>query len=149
MLVGLNDVTVRGAKGGSYPVSDFATIPRRPPRSGRCRDRWWRIRFRSVGDAVGDLARNALDGDGDSQAGGRFRYQFQVLSGDVNRDGQVNRADMTQAMASASLSLGEAGYSLANDVDGNGIIDSADFAIIGLQSGTAHAGLDRDKLDAG
>ena len=138
VFVGWTDLTVRGDTGGDYPILNFSYNPETSTAV-------WTLSKPlaadtvsvQVHDAVGDLARNALDGDTDTRAGGSFVYQFQVLPGDANQDGQVDRSDIIRAMTQSSRELGDAGYSFTSDIDGNGVIDSVVLAAIGAQTGTA------------
>ncbi len=85
---------------------------------------------------VTDLAGNALDGDTDGDAGGRFRHQFSVLPGDVDGDGRVDGADYALARTHVPLEINDVAYALASDIDGDGRIDDSDLEAIEGRAGT-------------
>jgi hypothetical protein len=86
---------------------------------------------------VVDLDGNRLDGDGNGRPGGPFSYQISSLPGDVNRDGRVDRADVLLATVQSTVSVGRPNYVLAHDVDGSGVIDDSDRAVVQNLVGSA------------
>jgi hypothetical protein len=88
-------------------------------------------------EAVLDGAGNLLDGDwtdatsvfpsGKGTNGGDFRFQFNALPGDVDRNGVVELADQQAVFSRVFNSLGMAEYLDAVDIDGNGKITVADL----------------------
>lgn len=83
---------------------------------------------------------------GNGSAGGDFRFQFNALPGDTNRDGRVTAFDTLDARArqfAATTTTGSAtrGYNPFADVDGSGRILSTDFALVRAhQSATLPSG---------
>jgi hypothetical protein len=70
---------------------------------------------------------------GDGSAGGDFRFAFNVLPGDVTRDGAVLAEDYASVRkrfftTSASPGTGDAAYSAFHDIDGDGQVLAADYA---------------------
>jgi hypothetical protein len=86
---------------------------------------------------VTDIDHNPLDGEwadgadaypsGDGIAGGLFQFRVNVLPGDVDQSGSpVNAADL-RAVRSSQGALREVGYSPFCDVNGDGVVNAADF----------------------
>ena len=96
----------------------------------------------AVEDAVGNL----LDGEwtggagasvsGDGVAGGDYVFRFNVLTGDVDRNGIVEVADEQQIRASFGRNVNDASYSVFKDIDGNGWIVARDAATARVRLGT-------------
>jgi hypothetical protein len=89
--------------------------------------------------AIADLPGLSLDGEwtdsvstfsGDGLAGGQLQFRFNVLPGDVDGSGQVSSADLRSNLAFQFKGVGQAGYSAAQDLDGNGAINIQDWARI-------------------
>lgn len=85
-----------------------------------------------------------LDGDwtdgqsafpsGDGSAGGGFTFHFNVLPGDVNRDGGVNFNDLLLLAQSYGSSNAP-----ADDLDGDGAVDFADLLVLAQNYGAGAA----------
>lgn len=138
VLVGLNDLSVRGVNQPEYGIRNFEY-------DVETSTAVWTLSQAieadtitlQIEDAVRDMSRTSLNGDSDAQPGGSFVHQFRILSGDTSGDGQVDREDVLTAMAHASSRLGQAGYVYTHDIDGNAVIDSGDAMAIGGRTGTA------------
>ncbi len=76
-----------------------------------------------VADALGQ----ALDGDGDGQAGGDAVSAFHSLFGDANGDRTVNAFDFAQFRTAFGTALGDPSYRAYLDFDGDGAINAFDF----------------------
>src|SRR5262249_22246412 len=89
---------------------------------------------------------NALDGEwsqgastfpsGDGVPGGDFRFRFNVVPGDVNRNGGVNAQDviLTRNRQGSSVAA-PANYSVFYDVNGNGGINGQDLILVRNRQG--------------
>jgi len=85
-----------------------------------------------LGDTVQDQSGSPLDGEwtdgastypsGDGVAGGNFQFCFNVLPGDVDRNGSVLGNDVIATRNAQFTSPGDPGYSIFYDVDGSGSI---------------------------
>jgi hypothetical protein len=62
-------------------------------------------------------------------AGGRFQFQFNVLPGDVNRDGSVFGNDLVLVRNAQFTTPDLAAYSVFDDIDGSGTIFGNDVVI--------------------
>jgi hypothetical protein len=97
--------------------------------------------------AVTDLAGNMLDGEwtdesstyasGDGTPGGDFNFEFHSLPGDLDHSGTVDAVDEAQVDATfisiASPAFG--GYSVFNDLNGDGLVVSNDVLFTRARSG--------------
>lgn len=91
-----------------------------------------------LADTVSNV-NGALDGEfvngakdfpsGDGTAGGRFRFQFNVLPGDANRDGSVFGNDLVLVRNAQFATPDLAAYSVFDDIDGSGTIFGNDVVI--------------------
>jgi hypothetical protein len=79
----------------------------------------------------------ALDGDyagdfpsGDGIEGGDFRYRFNVLPGDITRNGQVNVVDLGQTRRRTPGHHRPLPYDVLSDVNGDGAIDTQDQGLV-------------------
>jgi hypothetical protein len=141
VLVGFGDLTMTGQNQGPYSFIDFAYD------AGTSTATWTlaapidadniKLTLRTTNGSVTDDAGNALDGDANGSAGGSFSTQFDVLPGDVDRDGRVDGADLALARIHLDSDLGAPDYSLEFDIDGSGRIDSTDLAEIEKRFGTS------------
>jgi hypothetical protein len=88
-----------------------------------------------------DLDNNALDGEwvnnsdtfqsiGDSTADGDFEFLLNVLPGEVNATTQVTTIDYLTVNLQNGKSTTSTGYNFKCDVDGSGLIDSADSQFV-------------------
>lgn len=95
-----------------------------------------------VADTVNDLTGRSLDGEwvdqhtdffsGDETAGGNFIFHFNVLPGDVFRDGILLANDNTLATSAQFTTLGDAEYSIFSDLNGDGAVLGNDLEVIQL-----------------
>jgi hypothetical protein len=141
VLIGLADLSIRGAAGTSYSIRDFQYNPESATAvwtlSQPLGADTISLRIR---DAVGDLSRDRLDGDVNARPGGTFVHQFHVLPGDVTGDGLVDAADTLAAAGRALSLLGEPGYLFSDDLDGNGVVDAEDAMAVDQRIGTSLPG---------
>ena len=95
---------------------------------------------------IQDTAGNRLDGEwtnppstvppasvfpsGNGTAGGDFLFRFNVLLGDVNRDGYVKTDDVLAILPNLNKGVGDSGYTAFIDVDGNGQIKTSDVLAV-------------------
>jgi hypothetical protein len=96
-----------------------------------------------LADTIADASGNFLDGEwtnpatvdspssasfpsGDGTEGGRFRFRFNVLAGDVNQSGRVTAADA--AAVRSLIALGA--YDPLADVNGDGLVDRRDLRAV-------------------
>ncbi len=93
----------------------------------------------TVGDNIQDAEGNALDGEGnigaafptgDGTAGGSLVFRFDVLPGDLNRSGRVDLRDGVLLRAAFNARLGDANDTASYDIDGSGVVDTADDMVI-------------------
>jgi hypothetical protein len=92
----------------------------------------------TLSDQVTDLLGNPLDGEwlngasvypsGNGEPGGDFHFLFNVLPGDVNRNGQVNVFDSVDVRGRWNAAAGDSLYSPFADINGNGTINVFDSA---------------------
>jgi hypothetical protein len=94
--------------------------------------------------AITDQGGAPLDGEwtngaslysGDGRSGGQFQFRFDVVPGDVDASGQVTQADFRANFARQFKGLGQAGYAVEHDLDGNGAINVRDWALVHGQMG--------------
>ena len=87
-------------------------------------------------DPVRDLDGNILDGEwvnkvstvsGDGTPGGDFQFTFHVQPADVDNNGKINSNDSDLINSLNGKSTIDAGYITNRDIDGSGLIDSADW----------------------
>ena len=111
--------------------------------------------------AVADAAGNALDGEfttaysafpsGDGMAGGDFEFRFDVLPGDVDRNGAVNIFDTlairnregtstTSTTSTTSPGTAPNTYTAHHDVDGDGAVTATDVVLTRDAQGTTLPG---------
>ncbi len=93
-----------------------------------------------IDEEFADIDGNLLDGEwtdnvttqpsGDGNVGGNFLFHFDVLVGDVNRDGQVRANDGQVAFGKLFSSAGEIDYLAEADINGNGQIRANDGQMI-------------------
>jgi ELWxxDGT repeat protein len=89
--------------------------------------------------SVADAAGNALDGEwidqtssfpsGNGAAGGDFVFHFNVVPGDVNRDGSVTAADRNAVKTALGAASGEPAFSPYADLSGDGLVISNDLVM--------------------
>jgi hypothetical protein len=90
----------------------------------------------TLADSVTDRAGQRLDGNIDGTAGGSFKFTLNALPGDVNRDGAVDRGDLVDTLLKNFRSVGDEGFDLAADVDGDGAITIRDAVAVRDKTGT-------------
>jgi hypothetical protein len=83
---------------------------------------------------VTDPSGNPLDGDGDNVIGGNHALTFKVLSGDANRDGIVNFADLV--ILAQNYNLSGRNFSQA-DFNYSGNVDFQDLVILAQKYNTS------------
>jgi len=93
-----------------------------------------------LSDRVMDPLGMALDGEwidsansypsGDGTAGGPFRFSFQITPGDVDRNGQIDRADLRANLDAQFSAIGSRNYTVFGDLDGDGVINVLDWSRI-------------------
>ena len=100
----------------------------------------------TLADSVQDALSNGLDGEwidgqsaisGDGQAGGAFRFRFDVSVADVDRDGSTSVLDVKPLREATGTAAGDAAYSIFADLDGNGAVDDADRQPLRMNLGRA------------
>ena len=143
-------VSVVGVRGGDYAVAlaeydgqrfTYTFTLARPITNDR-------VTLRIGGGTSGPGVRDArsgmpLDGEwadgqdqypsGDGTAGGDFAFGFNVLGGDVTRDGAVTGADLfaVRSFLTTSAAGRTSGrYSILHDVDGSGRVDLLDYVTV-------------------
>ena len=89
---------------------------------------------------VTDIAGNLLDGEwedttstfpsGDAAAGGDFQFRFNILPGDVDRNGMTIINDLILVRNSLSQTPVDTGYSIFKDMDGSGQILINDMILV-------------------
>jgi hypothetical protein len=73
---------------------------------------------------------NAVLPSGDGRNGGQAVFRIQVLQGDANRDGAVNKTDSAIVTASLGLCDGEKEFNPDADLNGGGCVDADDENVI-------------------
>jgi VCBS repeat-containing protein len=96
-------------------------------------------------DGIFDTSGRRLNGEwsngsssfpsGTGAAGGDFAFEFRVLPGDVTRNGTVTTSDTSAIPAGASFVF-LPGFDKFKDVDGSGVINSSDRAIVRGREGS-------------
>ncbi len=101
--------------------------------SGQTPDDAWTL---ELADEVVDLAGNPLDGEpgaypsGNGSPGGHWFFNFRMLAGDSNADGQIGPEDASALRAAYGARSGEARYDLFADLDGSGRVDISDRGVL-------------------
>ena len=98
-------------------------------------------------DAVTDEAGHALDGEwnnaistypsGNGEAGGDFRFEMNVLPGDVDGSKEVRSSDVIKIRRRSNTEPGDEGYSHFYDVDGSAEIRSSDTIKVRRKTNTS------------
>lgn len=111
-----------------------------------------RYSFTIASDQAVSMAGQDLNGEwingqsqfpsGDNAPGGNFTFRFNVVPGDVNRDGVVNAADLVQVrnrVGRTSLAHGATpfDYSAYADLNGDAVINATDLVLVRNRAGTA------------
>jgi hypothetical protein len=115
-----SDLTIRGPNQGLIPVTSFSYD------SVRNTGTWTLGQPLLQGRHTIELSSALIDGDRNGQPGGTFRFSFDVLPGDVDGNGRVDRSDLTAVHRSMFEQLGTAGYDPELDIDGNGRLSVLD-----------------------
>lgn len=74
---------------------------------------------------------------GNGQPGGDFAFRFNVLAGDANRDGQVDRTDAAHLAANGFVDAAQAGYDARHDLDGDGLVNVVDAVLASNRFGAS------------
>jgi methionine-rich copper-binding protein CopC len=95
-----------------------------------------------ISENVTDFTGRSLDGEwidqhtdfssGDGTAGGDFTFNFNVLPGDVSRDGILLPNDSELATSALSTTVGDGEYSIYSDLNGDGTVLGSDLEVIQL-----------------
>jgi hypothetical protein len=145
MIVGLEDLRVRGVGESEYPVAalsyDFdparneGTATWTIGNGGLIRPD--RLAFEldadpETGGVVQRTSRVPLDGDGNGVAGGDFRLELNIVPGSANLDSVVSHHDFNSVRASVYTTVTNPGippryYGHTNDLDGSGRVDVMDL----------------------
>lgn len=146
------DLALSGKNVASYSVSDFFYDPQTHFATWTlttpiARDRLMIDLDANGIDPVRDLDGTVLDGEwsnnvdtfssGNGQAGGDFEFLLNVLPGDANSSGQVTNMDYVVTRAQDGKSTTSTGYNAKYDIDGSGVIDSADWQYVLSRVNTA------------
>ena len=102
---------------------------------------------------ITDLAGNELDGEignpanptlpsGNGIRGGQAVLRFNILLGDVNRDGVVDSVDGALLQPSLGLCNDDSGYNVAADLNLDGCVNAQDLAIFSLANGRSLPAMD-------
>jgi hypothetical protein len=135
------DLSMSGVNTSSYAFSDFHYDPIRHAATWTLGASLGKDRLRLDLDANGmdpvcDLDENILDGEwtnnvnvvsGNGAAGGDFEFNFNVLPTDVNNTANITHSDYVYIRQLEGKTTTSPGYSAKRDVDGNGVINSADW----------------------
>ena len=90
-------------------------------------------------DPIRDLQNNVLDGEwtngsstvsGNGVAGGDFEFLFNVVPGDVNKNGAVMLNDYNAVNQSIGKTTADPGYLAIRDIDGSGTINVTDRDLV-------------------
>jgi hypothetical protein len=91
-------------------------------------------------DTIASPAGTMLDGDwtdggdtfpsGDGDAGGDFAFSFQVIPGDIDRDGDVDRADIAALLRNSFVTASTPGYNPPADVNADARINLIDTVLM-------------------
>ena len=95
-----------------------------------------------ISENVTDLTGRSLDGEwtdqhtdfssGDGTTGGDFTFKFNVLPGDISRDGILLADDTAVATSALSTTVGDTEYSIFADLNGDGTVANSDLEVIQL-----------------
>lgn len=137
------DLSITGVAAGPYTTSDFFYDPATKTAvwtltsSLAAGDRVHLDLDGSSSTAVQDLDGNVLDGEwtdevstyssGNGSAGGDFEFSFNVLQGDAIASALVDYYDYYYTRYAEGYGIGDSGYDLRYDIDGNGFIEQADW----------------------
>jgi hypothetical protein len=72
---------------------------------------------------------------GNGQGGTDFQFRFNVLPGDANANNSVSLTDAALVQQKLGKSAGQTGYDLRCDVDGSGVITTADYSAVQVRAG--------------
>jgi hypothetical protein len=104
-----------------------------------------RILLDLLATSVRDIEGNDLDGEwtdgvssypsGNATEGGDFEMRFNVLPGDVDRNGTVGQDDFSDLRTALFVQVGNSGYDEFRDISGNGKIAVQDWVLLRNQLG--------------
>jgi uncharacterized secreted protein with C-terminal beta-propeller domain len=137
VAVGQQDLQVSGVAVSQYGINGFAY-------DADSRTAIWTLSTAlpadrvsiTLADSVTDRSGQRLDGNIDGTAGGAFKFTLSALPGDVNRDGTVDRSDLVDTLLKNFRGVGDVGFDLAADVDGDGAITIRDAIAVRDKAGT-------------
>jgi hypothetical protein len=72
---------------------------------------------------------------GNGTGGDDFKFQINVLPGDVDKNNCVNIVDLYLLLGKAGKNIGDTGYSYRYDIDGNGSINATDYDLASVRFG--------------
>ena len=137
------DLSITGASAGVYETNTFFYDPATKTAvwtlsdSLAAGDRVHLDLDGSSSTAVQDLDGNVLDGEwtdgvstydsGNGTAGGDFEFSFNVLKGDAIASDLVDYYDYYYTRYAEGYGIGDSGYDLRYDIDGDGFIEQADW----------------------
>ena len=141
VIVKAADLSISGVNSTTYGFSNFRYDPQKYVATWTLNAAIYKDRLRldldaNGADPVRDLSGNVLDGEwtnnsstvsGDGTAGGDFQFNFNVLPTDVNNTASITSYDYVYIRQLEGQSTSSAGYVSTRDVDGSGLIDSADW----------------------
>lgn len=145
VLIDASDLSVTGVNQAAYEFVDFSYDPTTDIAQWVFEEPFGndRILFdldTDGDDPVRDVLGNLLDGDwtnnvssgpsGNGIAGGDFQFQVHVLRGDAVNYGEVESTSLWAVYLSNGLGTEDEGYSPQFDLDGDGLIETAEWQYI-------------------
>lgn len=149
VIVSQNDLTIRGLNRPQYPATAFQYDPRSWTATWTLADPIGADRLQlELSPVVAALGTGAtLDGEwvsgasafpsGNGTEGGAFRFAFNILPGDVDRNDTVDRADLAAGLARQFRRASDTDYDLLADVNGDGRVNVVDAVLIRNAQGSS------------